>query len=92
MKNIFIVILLLQSMILYSTPEREDILEDPLNFSEWESCFIVATDKKNHSTWTILKSGGEIKKMMITQNLNLIYFRDCESEKKWKKIKRSILN
>jgi hypothetical protein len=76
-------------MILYSTPEEQEILSDPLAFSEWDYCFIVAKDKKNHNTWTILKNGGEIKNMMIAQNLKLVYFRDCESEKKWRKIKRN---
>ena len=88
MKNIALILFILISMGIYSTPENGDIIDNPLTFSEWDSCFILKKNKKDLEHFRKVENGEEIKKLMKLQNLNQIYFRDCRGEKKWRKITR----
>jgi hypothetical protein len=86
MNKILIFFLILNS--LSGTPENGDIIEDPLSFSEWDSCFFLKKEKKDSKILKKVNNGEEIKNYMRTNNLYSIYFQDCNAEKKWRKITR----
>lgn len=73
---------------LSATPENGDIIEDPLTFSEWDSCFFLKKEKRDSKIIKRVLNGEEIKKYMKENNLFSIYFQDCQGEKKWRKITR----
>jgi hypothetical protein len=83
----FIFLLLLINS-LSATPENGDIINDPLNFSEWDSCFFLKKEKWDSKILKRVLNGEEIKKYMKDNNLFSIYFQDCNAEKKWRKITR----
>lgn len=87
-KKILITVFLISNSI-SGTPEHGDIIENPLDFSEWDDCFLLKKEKTQKSNFLKLQNGEQIKNLMRKENLKKIYFRDCELEKKWRKIVRT---
>lgn len=86
MNKLIILFLIFNS--LGATPETGDIIENPLDFSEWDACFNLKRNKKDSLISKKVLNGEEIKKYMKDNNLYTIYFQDCQAEKKWRKITR----
>lgn len=86
MSKLILIFLILNS--LGATPETGDIIENPLDFSEWDACFNLKKDKKDFKILKSVLNGEEIKRYMKDNNLYTIYFQDCNAEKKWRKITR----
>lgn len=86
MTKIIFLLLIINS--LQGTPEEGDIIENPLTFSEWDSCFFLKKEKKDSKILKKVVNGEEIKSYMKENNLFSIYFQDCEAKKRWRKITR----
>jgi hypothetical protein len=87
MKKIFLFYFLL-TVCLFGTPDKEDIVEMPLSFPDYDCCFEIKTDKSNLPFGYKFSSFREIMSFMTEYNLNVVYVRDCDKIKKWRKMTR----
>lgn len=87
MKTILVYLLL--ATILMATPDREDILYSPIDFAEYDCCFMIKPKKDGIVFEHRFDSFSEIMDFMTEYGIKSLYVRDCEKQKKWRKLTRT---
>lgn len=88
MKTILVYLFL--AMALMATPDREDILYSPIDFAEYDCCFMIKPKKDGIIFEHKFQSFSEIMDFMREYKIDSLYVRDCEKTTKWRKLTRTV--
>ncbi len=84
----FIFIYLLIFNFIFATPDREEILNDPFSFSEYNQCFNVKASKHGQPFLYNFRNFDEVLWFSKEFNLSVLYVTDCDRVKKWRRLQR----
>lgn len=87
MKTILVYLFLAVSLM--ATPETGDIIEDPINFAHFDCCFMIKGEKDSKPFVHKFDDFASVMNFMSEFKIDMLYVRDCEKQKKWRKLTRT---
>lgn len=87
MKTILVYLLLMTTLM--ATPETGDIIENPIEFARFDCCFMVKGQKESKTFIHRFDDFASVMNFMSEFKIDILYVRDCEKQKKWRKLTRT---